>query len=83
MGSSQSASRALVGMLCPKGREAEWFGLWGFATKSAAVLGLLTYALVVQLTERRTAILSTSLFFILGLAVLYTVNVDRGRRAAE
>ena len=82
MGPTQSASRALVGMLCPEGREAEWFGLWGLATKSAAVLGPLYFAVVREFSDLRTAVLGSVAFFAAGLLVLSSVNVARGRQAA-
>ena len=37
MGSSQSAGRAMVGLLTPPDRKAEFFGLWSFATSLAVV----------------------------------------------
>lgn len=84
MGASQSSSRALVGIFCPPGREGEWFGLWGLATKAAAVLGLLFYAVFIQQSgSRRLAVLATTLFFVAGLLLLLRVDVDRGRREAE
>lgn len=83
MGSSQSASRALVGLFCPAGREGEWFGLWGLATKASAVLGLTWYGVFMAVTDdRRLAILTTMLLFVGGLAVLLFVNPERGRAAA-
>ena len=85
MGGSQCASRALVGLFCPKGREGEWFGLWGLATKAAAVLGLLFYSLQIQFLggDRRTAILATGLLFAAGLVLLLRVDMKRGMAAAQ
>ena len=84
MGSSQSASRAMVGLFCPAGREGEWFGLWGLATKAAAVLGLTWYGGVMAINgDRRFAMLTTLLLFVAGLVVLAFVNVSRGRDAAS
>lgn len=84
LGASQSAGRALVGYLTPADREAEFFGLWGFAVKLASILGPLTYGAVTWLTDNdhRTAMLITGMFFVLGLAVLKAVDPERGRRAA-
>ena len=82
MGASQSAGRALVGLFCPAGREAEWFGLWGLAMKTGAVLGSLLFGLVVSIADSRSAVLSTAALFLLGLTVLLGVNVARGRAAA-
>jgi len=84
LGASQSAGRALVGYLTPADRQAEFFGLWGFAVKLASILGPLTYGAVTWLTDNdhRSAILITGLFFVLGLVVLQSVDPERGRRAA-
>ncbi|MGE0803870.1 MAG: MFS transporter, partial [Lautropia sp.] len=84
MGSSQSCGRALVGAMAPPARLAEFFGLWAFATRAAAVIGPLTYGLVTWLTDgnHRLAILITGLFFVAGLLLLARVDVERGVRAA-
>ncbi len=83
MGATQSGSRALVGVFCPPGREAEWFGLWGFATKGASVIGLLGYSLGRQWFEMRTCILGTAAFFLIGLVLLLRIDVERGIAAAR
>jgi UMF1 family MFS transporter len=85
MGSSQSAGRALVGAFAPAQRLAEFFGLWTFAVRLAAIIGPMTYGLVTLLTagNHRVAILSTGLFFVIGLFVLARVNVPRGIAAAQ
>jgi UMF1 family MFS transporter len=84
MGSSQSAGRALVGLLSPATRRAEFFGLWGMAVKLSSILGPVTYGLVSWISQgdHRLAILITGSYFVAGLAILFGVNVRRGRRAA-
>ena len=84
MGSSQSAGRALAGIFAPPGQIAEFFGLWTFAVRLAAIVGPVTYGIVTVLTagNQRLAIVSTGLFFVLGLVLLAPVDVERGRRAA-
>ncbi|HSI56824.1 MAG TPA: MFS transporter [Ideonella sp.] len=84
MGSSQSAGRALAGWFAPPARLAEFFGLWTFAVRLAAIVGPLTYGLVTWLTSgnHRLAILSTGLFFVAGLWLLRRVDVQRGRAMA-
>ena len=81
MGSSQSAGRALVAFLSPAGRSAEFFGLWGVATRLASILGPLTYGAVTWMTggNHRLAILLTGGFFLASFAVLAFVNERRGR----
>ncbi len=84
MGSSQSAGRALAALFAPEDRRAEFFGLWTFAVRLAAILGPLTYGLItwVTLGNHRIAILSTGAFFLLGLVLLRPVNVARGMAQA-
>jgi len=84
MGSSQAAGRAIVGVLAPSARLAEFFGLWGLAVKSASIFGPLTYGAVTWLFEgnHRLALFSVGSYFVIGLAILATVDVERGRRAA-
>lgn len=84
LGASQSAGRALVGYFTPSSRRAEFFGLWGFAVKLSSILGPVTYGLVSWISrgDHRLAMLITGVYFIIGLAILMSVNVQRGRRAA-
>ena len=65
-------------------QRAEFFGLWTFATRLSSIVGPLTYGLVTWLTggDHRMAILSTGVFFVIGLVLLMPVNVARGARAA-
>ena len=85
LGGAQSAGRALVGQFTPSGRQGEFFGLWGLATKLSAIIGPLTYGgmIVVFEGDHRIAILSTLVFFIFGLVFLATVNEKRGREMAK
>lgn len=85
MGSSQSAGRAMAAQFSPLERRAEFFGLWTFAARASAVLGLLTYGAVVWLTDgnQRMAMAVTGLFFVGGLVLLARVDIARGQRAAQ
>ena len=85
MGSSQSAGRALVAFFSPVERAAEFFGLWGVATRLAAVLGPLTYGVVTWASgnNHRLAMLITGVFFIAALLVLLRVDEGRGRAAVS
>lgn len=84
MGASQSAGRALVGVLAPATRLAEFFGLWGLAVKLSSIIGPLTYGSVNWLSggDHRAAILITGSYFVVGLVLVSGVEVARGRRAA-
>jgi len=84
MGSSQAAGRAIVGYLSPRTREGEFFGLWGLAVKAASIFGPLTYGAVTWIFQgnHRLGILSVGAYFVVGLALLAGIDVERGRRAA-
>lgn len=75
MGSSQSASRALMGKLIPEGMEAEFYGFYALTGKFSAILGPLTFGLTSTITNsQRTAVLSVMLFFIIGYLLLRRVD---------
>ena len=84
MGSSQAAGRAIVGYLSPPARTAEFFGLWGLAVKAASIFGPLTYGIVTWMFEgnHRLGILAVGAYFVIGLALLRGIDMQRGRAAA-
>jgi UMF1 family MFS transporter len=84
MGSSQSAGRALAGLFTPTERLAEFFGLWTFATRLSAIIGPITYGIVTVITagNHRIAILTTGIYFVIGLLLLARIDMRRGRVAA-
>jgi len=75
LGSSQSASRAIIGILTRKGRFGEDYGLWGLAGKAAAIVGSFSFGAVTYLFDsRRVAILLTFIFFLIGLLIMFKVH---------
>ena len=84
LGASQSAGRALVGYFSPSARRAEFFGLWGLAGKLSSIVGPITYGAVSWLSrgDHRLAMLITGSYFVIGLAILLSINIKRGRDAA-
>jgi UMF1 family MFS transporter len=85
MGASQSVGRAMVGLLAPAHRLAEFYGLWTLATRVASIIGPLMYGLVTWLSDgnQRLAIAATGLLFVAGLLLLIPVRLGRGRAAAQ
>lgn len=85
LGSSQSGGRALVSKFSPPQYAAEFFGLWGLAGKLAAIIGPLSYGGIAYLSQgnHRLAVLSTLVFFVVGLITLLTINEQRGKQAAQ
>jgi MFS transporter, UMF1 family len=84
MGSSQSAGRAMTGVFAPPTRLAEFYGLWTLSVQVAAIIGPLTFGAVLYLTDNnyRLGMLITGGFFIIGLLVIASIDIERGRRAA-
>ena len=85
MGSSQSAGRAMVGVFAPPTRLAEFYGLWTLSVQVAAIVGPLTYGAVVYLTDNnhRLGMMITGGFFVIGLLLIASIDIERGRRAAS
>lgn len=85
MGATQAGGRALIGEFTPVERAGEFFGLWGFSARTAAIIGPLSYGVISSLSDgdHRLALLSTLSFFIIGLLLLLTVNEARGIEARD
>ncbi len=76
LGAVQSASRAFMASLIPKGREGEFFGFYSLCGKGAAVLGPLLFGEISAATgDLRLAALSVLAFFVAGAAILGTIRV--------
>jgi UMF1 family MFS transporter len=83
-GGSQALSRSVFASLIPADRTAEFFGFFSVSEKFAGIFGPLLFSAAVALTHsNRAAILSVILFFVAGGALLVTVDIGEGRRAAE
>ena len=82
LGSSQSASRALVGVFSPLEKSAEFFGFWGLANKLAGVLGIVMLGVLQTLIGLQASILLCVGLFIAAMLICVGVNERRGREAA-
>ncbi|GLU48798.1 MFS transporter [Nocardiopsis ansamitocini] len=84
LGGTQALSRSMFSLLIPKGKEAEYFGLYEISDKGSAFLGALTVGVVLDATggEYRLAILSLSVFFVAGFVLLLLTNIPAAIRAA-
>jgi UMF1 family MFS transporter len=83
LGGSQALSRSLFSHLIPRGREAEYFGIYEITDKSTSWLGPLLFGLAYGLTESyRVAILSVVAFFVVGFVLLLLVPIRRAIVAA-
>jgi len=79
MGGSQAASRSLQGIFTPDANSAEFFGFFAVSGKFASVFGPLIYGILIAITGSvRSGILSVLFFFLVGMAILWTVDEKRG-----
>ena len=83
LGSSQSAGRAMVGMLTPNGKAAEFFGFWGTASKLAAVFGILGLGLLQAAFGLATAIVFCLFLFAVAIVTVLSVDEQRGADMAD
>jgi UMF1 family MFS transporter len=83
LGSTQSASRSLVGLFSPRRHNAEFFGFYAVSGKFSAIIGPLVFGTVSSVTQsQRLAVLSIGAFFLVGLILLQWVNEEKGIQAA-
>lgn len=82
LGSSQSASRALVGLFSPQHKAAEFFGFWGVANKLAGVIGIIGLGLLQSAVGLQASILFCAALFIIAIVICLWVNQTRGQQAA-
>lgn len=83
IGSTQSASRAMVGILAPGSKSGEFFGFWGLSGKLAAIFGLAAFGLLQYRIGLRYAIVLCAILFFLAWLGSLPVNEQRGREAAD
>ena len=83
-GGIQALSRALFAGFVPRGHTAEFFGFFNMVGKFAAVLGPFLVAMAAALTgDSRLSLLPILLLFLIGAGLLWRVDVQAGRAAAE
>lgn len=83
-GGSQAVARSLYSQLIPKARASEFFGFLSLSSKVSSSIGPFVFGTVSIWTgSTRLAILSILLFFIVGIGLLVTVNIEKGQREAE
>lgn len=83
LGSSQSASRALVGLFSPEEKSAEFFGFWGLSNKLAGVFGIIGLGLLQAQFGLQTSVLFCAALFLAGILFSLFVNEGRGKSVAD
>jgi UMF1 family MFS transporter len=82
-GGSQALSRSLYAWMSPAYESGEFFGFFSVMSKFSSIIGPVLFAAAVAITgSSRPAVLSLVLFFVVGIVILRTVDVDEGRRVA-
>ncbi|MFB3825217.1 MAG: MFS transporter [Bryobacteraceae bacterium] len=80
LGGSQALSRSLFSQMIPKGKEAEYFGIYEISDKGTSWLCPLLFGLALQFTgSYRAAVLSLLISFLAGMAVLARVRPGTAR----
>ncbi|HKU59726.1 MAG TPA: MFS transporter [Gemmatimonadales bacterium] len=83
-GGTQALSRSLFASMIPPHKSGEFFGFFSVFEKFAGIFGPLIFAGTIAATgSSRNAILSVIGFFAVGAAILATVDVGEGQRAAR
>ncbi|TGK02918.1 MFS transporter [Leptospira langatensis] len=83
VGSTQSASRAIVGIFAPESKSGEFFGLWGLSGKLAAAIGVFAIGILQKIFVLRNAFLVVAVFFFISLLINFFVNEKRGIEKAK
>jgi len=82
LGATQSASRTIVALFSPVGREGEFAGFWGLSGKLAQMVGLLSIGFLQRALGLERAILVCGAFFAMAWLVSRRVDEARGRAIA-
>ena len=77
MGSIQSSSRAVVGLLSPADRSAQMFGFWGMFMRISIILGMLFGPVSDLIGSPRYALLLVLAYFAVGGLLLLRVPIER------
>ncbi len=78
LGTLQGATRALYTGFIPKDEESRYFGVYNLVGKSSAIIGPLVFGYISSIWgNQRPAILSVAIFFIIGLAIIYTIEENK------
>ncbi len=84
LGGTQSVSRAVMGMMTPPEKSAEFFGFFNLSGRAVSVMGPVVFSTVLVATDSpHWAILSLLSFFVIGLLITLPLNVRRGQEQAR
>jgi MFS-type transporter involved in bile tolerance (Atg22 family) len=80
MGGIQSLSRSTYSKLMPETKDtASYFSYYDLTEKIAIVIGMGSFGLITQLTSMKNSVISLTVFFLLGLAFLYSALIKQNK----
>lgn len=83
-GGIQALSRSLYGAMVPKNKTSEFFGFYGVSSKFSAITGPFVFAIIGQITgSSKLGILAIALFFIIGMVLLSSVDIKKGKNQSK
>ncbi len=83
MGSTQSVSRTIMGLMTPEERTGEFFGFFNLSGKAFSMLGPIMFAEILTRTgSANWAILSLLVFFVVGWLIIAPLDIKKGQQQA-
>lgn len=84
MGGTQSVSRAIMGLMTPPQRTAEFFGFFNFSGKAFSVIGPAAFGGILAYADSaHWALSSLLIFFIIGGAFILPLDIKKGQQQAR
>ncbi len=84
LGGSQALSRSLFSLMIPKDQEAEFYSFYEISERGTSWMGTFTFGVVNQVARSmRWGIFSVIIFFVVGLFILFFVNVGKAMEQAK
>jgi UMF1 family MFS transporter len=84
MGGTQSVSRAMMGLMTPRAKTAEFFGFFNLSCRATSMVGPILFAQVLVMSgSANAAILSLLVFIGAGALVVLAVNLRSGMQQAR
>ncbi len=83
-GGTQALSRSMFGIMTPKNKSAEFFGLFDVSQKFSGILGPALFGIIAQFAgSSRLSIVTLIVFFVGGMFMLEKVRMSEGIEAAR
>ncbi|KAG0258181.1 Autophagy protein 22 [Mortierella polycephala] len=83
LGAFQSFSRVMYASLIPKGKESEFFSLYGITDKSSSWLGPLITGAIIENNDTRWGFIFPLVMMVIPLFLIWWVDMEKGMKDAE